>query len=246
MARWVGPPPRPTVPPRPWKSRSFTPHSRATSCSARWALVDLPGAGEHAAVFVGVGVAEHHLLPVVPGVEQLAIASARSTVRGRPPGAFRRSSMDSNSGTGMQPGSVRRRLRPERPPMRARPKHARGCPRREAAPLMTYWRIASRCGPCLSARRCAASPAHLRSPDAAPRLAVPFAAAQPAAAETSRTARRGRGRAAGRPASAGAVRRCAPAAAADRPARLRCAHRGSPQGSSARAADRHEAAAAFW
>ncbi len=37
---------------------------------------DLPGAGEHAAVFVGVGVAEHDLLPVVPGGEQLAIVGA--------------------------------------------------------------------------------------------------------------------------------------------------------------------------
>ena len=33
-------------------------------------LVDLPGAGDHAAVFVGVGVAEHDLLAVVPGFEQ--------------------------------------------------------------------------------------------------------------------------------------------------------------------------------
>ncbi len=38
MARWVGPPPRPTVPPRPWKRRSLTPVSRATSWRARWAL----------------------------------------------------------------------------------------------------------------------------------------------------------------------------------------------------------------
>ena len=48
MARCVGPPPRPTVPPRPWKRRSLTPHSRATSCRARWArkisqvLVSMP------------------------------------------------------------------------------------------------------------------------------------------------------------------------------------------------------------
>ena len=34
---------------------------------------DLPRGGQHAAVFVRVGVAEHDLLPVVPGVEQLAI-----------------------------------------------------------------------------------------------------------------------------------------------------------------------------
>ena len=39
MARWVGPPPLPTVPPRPWNSVSFTPQSSATldrrSCAHR-------------------------------------------------------------------------------------------------------------------------------------------------------------------------------------------------------------------
>ena len=34
---------------------------------------DLPGAGQHAAVFIGIGIAQHHLLPVVPGGHQLAI-----------------------------------------------------------------------------------------------------------------------------------------------------------------------------
>ena len=38
IAECVGPPPRPTVPPRPWKSRSFTPHSCATLCRSRCAL----------------------------------------------------------------------------------------------------------------------------------------------------------------------------------------------------------------
>ncbi len=38
MARCVGPPPRPTVPPRPWKSRRVTPHSRATWWRARCAF----------------------------------------------------------------------------------------------------------------------------------------------------------------------------------------------------------------
>ena len=37
IASWVGPPPRPTVPPRPWKSRSRTPCRAATSRSARCA-----------------------------------------------------------------------------------------------------------------------------------------------------------------------------------------------------------------
>ena len=33
-------------------------------------FVEFPCAGEHAAVFVGVGVAEHDFLPASPGVEQ--------------------------------------------------------------------------------------------------------------------------------------------------------------------------------
>ena len=37
IASPVGPPPRPTEPPRPWNSRRTTPCSRATSRSARWA-----------------------------------------------------------------------------------------------------------------------------------------------------------------------------------------------------------------
>ena len=39
IASWVGPPPRPIVPPRPWKSRRRTPWRTATSrrrCWARW------------------------------------------------------------------------------------------------------------------------------------------------------------------------------------------------------------------
>ncbi len=39
-------------------------------------LVDLPGAGDHAAVFVGVGVAEHDLLAVVPGFEERLVGIA--------------------------------------------------------------------------------------------------------------------------------------------------------------------------
>ena len=35
--------------------------------------IDLPGAGQHAAVFVRVRVAQHQLLRIVPGGQQLAI-----------------------------------------------------------------------------------------------------------------------------------------------------------------------------
>ena len=39
--------------------------------------VDLPGAGQHAAVFVRVGVTEHQLLGVAPGGEERAVIRAR-------------------------------------------------------------------------------------------------------------------------------------------------------------------------
>ncbi len=39
-------------------------------------LVDLPGAGDHAAVLVGVGVAEHDLLAMVPGFEERFVGFA--------------------------------------------------------------------------------------------------------------------------------------------------------------------------
>ncbi len=41
----------------------------------------LPGAGDHAAVFVGVGVAEHDLLLPVPGFEQRLVGRLRSRAR---------------------------------------------------------------------------------------------------------------------------------------------------------------------
>ena len=77
IASWVGPPPRPTVPPRPWNSRSRTPCAAATSRSARWArwiahwLVVMPG------LLVGVGVAEHHLLHVAAGRDERPVRRQR-------------------------------------------------------------------------------------------------------------------------------------------------------------------------
>ncbi len=76
MARWVGPPPRPTVPPRPWKRRRCDAALAGDLVQGAVGLVDLPGAGDHAAVFVGVGVAEHDLLVAVPGFEQWLVGFA--------------------------------------------------------------------------------------------------------------------------------------------------------------------------
>ena len=41
-------------------------------------FVQLPDAGQHAAVFVGIGIAQHHFLPASPGIER------RLIVRGSP------------------------------------------------------------------------------------------------------------------------------------------------------------------
>jgi hypothetical protein len=66
MARCVGPPPRPTVPPAAVKEAQLHAGFARHHVQVAMRAEDLPGAGQHAAVFVGVGVAQHHLLPVVP------------------------------------------------------------------------------------------------------------------------------------------------------------------------------------
>ena len=71
MARYVGPPPRPTLPPRPWKSVTSTPALRQAATSDLLGLVELPVRGEPSAVLRRVGVADHHFLP--------AAGSARGT-----------------------------------------------------------------------------------------------------------------------------------------------------------------------
>ena len=41
-------------------------------------LVQLPDAGQHAAVFVGIGIAQHDFLPASPGIEQRLIVRRRA------------------------------------------------------------------------------------------------------------------------------------------------------------------------
>ncbi len=50
-------------------------YSMFLSCVVQLAMgfVELPCAGEHASVFVGVGVAQHDFLPSSPGIEQRLI-----------------------------------------------------------------------------------------------------------------------------------------------------------------------------
>ena len=74
---------------------------------------DLPRRGQHAAVFIRVGVAEHDLLPVVPGWRAAGGSRAALHSSRQMAGALRRSSIDSKSGTGIRPGS--------RPGLRLRP-----------------------------------------------------------------------------------------------------------------------------
>ena len=71
IARLVGPPPRPTAPPRPWKS-SGTPAVRPTAVSPP-VRYRSPMRREEAAVLVRVRRTEHHLLQAVPGLEMPAV-----------------------------------------------------------------------------------------------------------------------------------------------------------------------------
>ena len=69
-------------------------------------FVELPCAGEHASIFIGVGVAEHDFVGASPGIEQglefgIAPDAAHDARR-----EARRASIDSNSGTGIRPGSA--------------------------------------------------------------------------------------------------------------------------------------------
>ncbi len=64
IAAWVGPPPRPALPPRPWKIVSSIPASRGDLGESLLGPVDRPLRGEVAAVLARVGVADHHLEPV--------------------------------------------------------------------------------------------------------------------------------------------------------------------------------------
>ncbi len=64
IASYDGPPPRPTVPPRPWNRRSLTPCSRERLDQPHLGAIERPVGGEVAAVLVAVGVAQHHLLPI--------------------------------------------------------------------------------------------------------------------------------------------------------------------------------------
>ena len=80
IAACVGPPPRPALPPRPWKIVSSTPRSRGDGGELLLRAVDRPLRGDVAAVLAGVGVADHHLDRLGPLGEQL------STIPGAAPG----------------------------------------------------------------------------------------------------------------------------------------------------------------
>ena len=104
---------------------------------------DLPGRGQHAAVFIRVGVAQHHFLPVVPAGEQLAIVGPAPQLAangGRVAQVFNRLEQRHRHQAGIGPAS------PEpstvTPPSRASRTTA-STSSTVAAPLITYWRIAS-------------------------------------------------------------------------------------------------------
>ena len=72
-----GPPPRPTVPPRPWKSRSVTRGRGEHGGEPCLGAVERPVRRQVAAVLVAVRVAEHHFLHAAPARHQAAIRRQR-------------------------------------------------------------------------------------------------------------------------------------------------------------------------
>ena len=64
IARFVGPPPRPSAPPRPWKRVSVDAARRGRLDQRRLRLMEQPGGRQEARFLVRVRVAEHHLLAI--------------------------------------------------------------------------------------------------------------------------------------------------------------------------------------
>ena len=87
IAACVGPPPRPALPPRPWKIVSSIPALAGDLGERLLGAVDRPLRREIAAVLARVGVADHHLEPVArarpPGARSARRRAAARTVVGR-------------------------------------------------------------------------------------------------------------------------------------------------------------------
>ncbi len=73
IAPLVGPPPRPTAPPRPWKNTQLAPCSRSTSAISHLGPVGGPARGDVTDVLVRVRVADHHLLLVADRAQGRAV-----------------------------------------------------------------------------------------------------------------------------------------------------------------------------
>ena len=99
MAAWVGPPPRPALPPRPWKIVSSIPPLGRERGERLLRAEDLPLRREVAAVLAGVRVADHHLEPA-PALLDPAAKRGSSSSYSTIAGAARRSAIVSKSGTG--------------------------------------------------------------------------------------------------------------------------------------------------
>ena len=117
IASWVGPPPRPTVPPRPWKSRSRTPWRAATSRSCRCARWISHWRGRDARLLVGVGVAEHDLLHVAAQRRPAGGTTGRRAARRGP--ARPRAARSTVSSSGTKPIRATPRCRSTSPASRA-------------------------------------------------------------------------------------------------------------------------------
>ena len=117
IASWVGPPPRPTVPPRPWNSRRRTPKRAADVAQALLRAVDLPLAGGDAGGLVGVRVAEHHLLHVAAQRDDAAVGGVVEQVR--EDGVRARAARSTVSSSGTKPMRATPPCRSTRPASRA-------------------------------------------------------------------------------------------------------------------------------
>ena len=86
IARFVGPPPRPMAPPRPWNSVSSMPDSVATVDELGLRLVEQPRRREEPGLLVRVRVAEHDLLPIAAARQVRAIRGIRQELAQDPAG----------------------------------------------------------------------------------------------------------------------------------------------------------------
>ena len=87
IARYVGPPPRPTLPPRPWNSVTRDAVRAAGGDDLLLRPVELPRGRDAADVLRRIGVADHHFLPIAAGDARAIPGNRQQAVEDAPGGA---------------------------------------------------------------------------------------------------------------------------------------------------------------